>query len=647
MKAKNHSIGRAAVAVVAVALLMLTGSAAAYSFFDIETSQDNRFETGSIDLQVGWEESYNNNSIEDQPLTNNPGAIFNLTGIEPGDTGEATISFEGETNPYWMNFSVNQTAGPDPEPSYYQVDFVEGEVIHNLSEDNLYGDRKIAWKHGNVSESGYSVSGGEKGCVETDKMEFDHEEYQVTVDFEIDCNRTLTLASYEKASGGGWKPDEADEQVLVDYNTTNYTSGNYSLTIDLPEPDRGLGDQLEFLVWYDDGDNRYENERVIANGTAHEIGEKLEKGITLSPTASGISAFGTDIQHIGFRWRMNGKDVCEVQEQEKVFDFSFDIVQERNNPDQEVTGFHDTEISAENTFSTETFAECQDCGGIVDPSDGYYGSDRTFSNGDTGEGEYGAQIKSSSRVKFESLGHELGEEGENESDVFTITLENGNDSVWVKTKAGQLEESVKLEGEGDQKTVPSGAFTVELVDIIQNGDGTETYVIEVTSDDKTGGEGSFALSHVVFDFCEPIDVDQDNGEGEDEYYQIDLVEGHPIENLSDQLYHDRGSMIRHRHGNIDDGLTNPGGNPEQVECIESDKAFKLIQGGDTVRARFDVKDEGVCSDGVNVTLAVYSKPFAGWDGSRAGEQQLHDNMTHRLDPGKNHGLEVDLPGGGQ
>lgn len=78
-------------------------------FNDTETSADNEFVTGELDLQIDWEESYNGEHVETQKLTDNPGSIFNLEDLKPGDHGEATVSLHLDDNPGWVWMNLNQT----------------------------------------------------------------------------------------------------------------------------------------------------------------------------------------------------------------------------------------------------------------------------------------------------------------------------------------------------------------------------------------------------------------------------------------------------------------------------------------------------------------------------------------------------------
>lgn len=507
-----------ALAVIAVAMSSPTPTGAELSDFD--RPGDNEYESGTLDISVGWNETVNGQPVENVSKGDDPGAIFNVSNIEPGDNGTAVVNFTGETNPYWLEFSVNQTAGPEL-PAYYQVDFVEGEVIEQLDHpDSLYGDRKIDWKHGNVLDPSYTRSDPrDSGCVDTRKMDFDHESYEVNVSFKLDgCGgeKQLTLASYEKPSGGGWKPDEADEQELVDSETAEYADGEWhSVTVDLPEPGNGIGDALQFLVWYDgDGDGERDGgETVIANDTAHEVGQQLSYGRLLdaAPSSQNQLAFGDQQNHIGFSWRLpveeEFEDVCSFQDQKKVFDIGFNASQERNNPGADLVGelgFNDKEVSIDNSFETGSFPSCTVCEEVDFPGLGDQETfGKTWNGSDTGETVYGTEVKNGS-VKFEADGgDQLGEDAALEAQIFKFTAESSTSEIpfRIKDGGGPDAEEYNLSGVNDTVEAIGGDFNVTLLSMEDNGDGTTTYRIEVVATPSEEGDSFYALSFIQFSLC--------------------------------------------------------------------------------------------------------------------------------------------------
>ncbi|MEF8880884.1 MAG: TasA family protein, partial [Candidatus Nanohaloarchaea archaeon] len=90
--------------------LALAGGVTYSLFTDTEQSLENTFASGSLDLKIDYNESYNNKSQEKVSLTDDPGAIFSLSDVKPGDTGEATVSFHLFDNPGWIWMQLNRTA---------------------------------------------------------------------------------------------------------------------------------------------------------------------------------------------------------------------------------------------------------------------------------------------------------------------------------------------------------------------------------------------------------------------------------------------------------------------------------------------------------------------------------------------------------
>lgn len=544
--------------------------------------------------------------------------------------------------------------------SYYQIDFVQGEVIQELGEQGIYGPRKVFSFHGNTIE-GSSGKGGSDQCVESKRFATNLEERTVTINFTVKsgCNQTYTFASYEKPSGGEWKPDEADQQVLIDFDTSKYTDGDYSRTINLPQrpvnnnqgenvtdetEEKGeLGDALRFTLWYDDGDNKLESdESVFFNGTAHELDQSdIGNGFLLD---ANLSEFGeqqvTDKPlFIGFKWLLPENTQCNVQTDSKKFDFKFSAKQERHNLLKLIETpmfLGDQEYSADNYFEAGEFAECEKnggvCGPIKDLEDGTkYSVTRTTDQG-IEEVKYHVTRDSNNSVKFEDPVNEnqLGEDGEMESEVFTVSVYGEtNETVYVKTKAGQFEGSAMLQGEGDTVIDTSNLWTLELVEINDKGDHTE-FKIKVTSDSEEGRE-SPALSNILFQFCEPI---QKEG-----YYQLDFNEGDTHEPEAGVVHPD---LFMAALSDRDDGKTNL--NPSLLDQSRKPSEVKMLKdrfiiNGNTATAKFNVT-------GGPITLSLASfempGPFSGWRDSEVNLQVLYDNRTKVFESG-NHKMTVELP----
>ena len=404
-----------------------------------------------------------------------------------------------------------------------------------------------------------------------------------------------------------------------------------------------LGDWLHFTLWYDDGDNiRQDGESIIFNGTAHELDQSdIGNGILLDANLSefGVQQVMNDPLFIGFKWWLPENAKCEVQTDSKKFDFQWSAKQERHNMFKLIDTpnfLGDEEYSADNYFEAGEFPECQEsgeCGPIKNLEDG---STHTVTRtGDNGEyqAEYEVTRDSNNSVKFEDPNVDgLGEEGAMESETFTVKVYGEtNDTVYVKTKAGQFEGSAMLQGEGDIEVDTSNLWTLELVEINDMGEYTE-YRIKVTSDSEEG-RASPALSHIIFQFCEPI-----SKEG---YYQLDLEENQIHQPEAGKTHPDlfmAGLSARDDGGTrLNPSFLDNGRKPDNVELLE-DK-FIIEDGKATVK--FRVEDHPV-----TLSLAAYEMPgpYSGWKSPEMDLQVLHDAVIDEFAPG-NHRLTVELPTG--
>lgn len=128
----------------------------------------------------------------------------------------------------------------------FQVDFVVGDVIEELGEGGIYGDRLIAVRWDSTTGDGGEVVNNGADGFETDDgdtittadgVEFDDAETEGSVSFAVELaseDVTLTVASYAAVCPPDFDMDTAHLQDLVDYRTVTYTSdGEDSLTVDL------------------------------------------------------------------------------------------------------------------------------------------------------------------------------------------------------------------------------------------------------------------------------------------------------------------------------------------------------------------------------------------------------------------------------
>lgn len=141
--------------------MVLAGASTTALFNDTETSEDNMFQTGAIDLKVDWNESYNGDHVETQKLTDNPGPIFSFKDLKPGDHGEATVSLHVKDNPAWVWMRAKTTQDrevieTEPETSMGDTD-PDGELNDELiftiwrdDGDNVLEDGEKVIKQGTL-----------------------------------------------------------------------------------------------------------------------------------------------------------------------------------------------------------------------------------------------------------------------------------------------------------------------------------------------------------------------------------------------------------------------------------------------------------------------------------------------------------------
>lgn len=531
----KKSIAGAAVLVFLV--LVAAGISTGKGFNDQEITSENTFESGSLDLKIGWKEYIGEFPVEEQTITDNPEPIFNVTGIQSGDYGKSAIDIHLFDNSGWVWLEVDQTGNSE---------------------------------NGNLSSENDLDSGGE------------------------------------------------------------------------------LGQHLNFLLWYDDGDDiRQEDEKIIFNGTAHELGTREEFQIDSEPETETVQPFMPSVtRSIGIQWSMEDT-ACNVQTDSKTFELEFSTQQERHNPSPVKNNFYftDAETSSSNYFQAGEFPSCQTqrvCSSVEGLKDGRTYSAKRIADTNTTV-NYTVEMEDNSSVKFEEAtlnGSEsgLGEEGEVESDIFEISVEGGTDMVYAEIKAGQKGAkpgkgrsggnggNILLQGEGDTGMESEGLFKFELLNITENGSQT-VYKIKVTSDSEEGKD-SPALSYVKFEFC-------------NFKFQADLAGGEPIQNLSETRYHDEDRMISYVHGNTEEGITSPTGTPEQVDCVES-SGLMYNKTKKEIKAEFEVSNQSTCKPPKKISLTTYAKPFAGWIDGRAGEQMLYDSETLNATSG-NHSLTAKVP----
>jgi uncharacterized repeat protein (TIGR01451 family) len=154
------------------------------------------------------------------------------------------------------------------------------------------------------------------------------------------------------------------------------------------------------------------------------------------------------------------------------------------------------------------FEDEDDCATPVSPTDG-----STYTSPITGI-KYNVENPTNNpfySIKFETLGEGVKKGATYDSDQFEFTLEVDPDEykIDVSAKGGLIVGTMSVSDEGDLYS--DDGFTVELVSITDNNDGTYTYVLEITN------YNGYGLSHVAFSLpCyDGDDGDDDDNGGDD------------------------------------------------------------------------------------------------------------------------------------
>ena len=148
---------------------------------------------------------------------------------------------------------TGDAAGPEPEPepepnaTYYQFDFVAGDVITRFGPpdgDRFYNDqsRLIEYSRASITDGHYRMdrTGGPSKLADDVDRCVVVRSYSgvsaggVTAQFTVaeGCELDLTLAVYEKP-GSGWSRANASEQRLVDVDAGTFGPGTHELRVSL------------------------------------------------------------------------------------------------------------------------------------------------------------------------------------------------------------------------------------------------------------------------------------------------------------------------------------------------------------------------------------------------------------------------------
>ncbi|ESP89194.1 DUF7282 domain-containing protein, partial [Candidatus Halobonum tyrrellensis] len=165
--------------------------------------------------------------------------------VATGGTADGPYTDESGAVVDSASVTVDTGEPAEPEATYYQVDFVAGEPLENLSADTLYAndeqDRLVRFAHGNTSEGitdrGRAWASEEvRSCVDSAGV-IDREGETATITFTVNesCeNVTMSLVSYSKPTAG-FSPETADQQELFDATTETFEPGTHTITVSLPD----------------------------------------------------------------------------------------------------------------------------------------------------------------------------------------------------------------------------------------------------------------------------------------------------------------------------------------------------------------------------------------------------------------------------
>jgi PKD repeat protein len=278
----------------------------------------------------------------------------------------------------------------------------------------------------------------------------------------------------------------------------------------------------------------------------------------------------------------------------------------------------------------------------------------TDSNGDVGPVELptGTYEVTASKQGYTSDSTTV-ELGEGETVIATLILET-TDQNDPPTAAFSFSPTSPMTGEtvtfdASESTDSDGSIVEYRWDF--DGDGSvdaTTQSASITHAFSTAGDHAVELTVVDDDGATDSTTKTVTVEAADDgdvaYYQVDFVEGEPLENLgpadSDNFYSDQHRLVRAAHGSSEEPITRTTGvlwslDDDVNSCLDS-QHFDIEDG--TASITFTVKDG--CE--LELSLVSYTKPGPGWSREMATQQELFDSVTKTFGPGT-HTLTVEVP----
>ena len=139
-------------------------------------------------------------------------------------------------------FRDNSVEGDVVDATDYQVDFVVGDPIENLSADRLYGreDRLMRFAFGSVGEGITQKDTAWPNEPIRAAVDYghitEHDNGTASVTFTVAEGETVTLSLVTYSMPGGeFSMNTVDQQELLDSTTETYGPGEHTITVDLPE----------------------------------------------------------------------------------------------------------------------------------------------------------------------------------------------------------------------------------------------------------------------------------------------------------------------------------------------------------------------------------------------------------------------------
>ncbi|GAB7094962.1 hypothetical protein JCM30237_21150 [Halolamina litorea] len=333
---------------------------------DTETSAGNTVTAGELDLKIDWEEHYNGSMIEDQALTDNPGPVFDLGDVKPGDSGEATISLHVFDNPAWVHMAGELTKNAEMgvnEPESHAAgeddtmegggDDMSGELADEILVDVWY-DGSEADADG---EGGNNVYESEEVPIASGTLRDVMAELE---DGRLLSNQAPAATDVGTASNGGEACLTGDEWKIDDTPVVGDTTPNGDIEITAVEEEAGevVGVEWESqreicLVAVKGGPSTttYEYDCATSGGvdyapenagndnrTYYEI-SNVQFYYCEGEDGNGGGDNGDDCwpnsttQYIGFSWELPFEVGNEIQSDELQFDLEFHAQQCRHNDD--------------------------------------------------------------------------------------------------------------------------------------------------------------------------------------------------------------------------------------------------------------------------------------------------------------------------